>query len=180
MDHEFDEFAEHPTFTIFPENTPRETITAANDKMYNVWNNGVYRAGFAQTQEAYEQGVKDVIEYLDYAEQLLGTRRFLCGSTFTESDIRFMVTALRFDGVYNVHFKCSLKKITEYPNIYAYMRDVFQNIFNEEARKSFSEIHIKWHYYRSHEKINPFGIVPITAPLKLEDPVDRASQFSKL
>lgn len=171
---EFDSIAQNPDFTIWPASVSRDAINDANTKMYNSWNNGVYRAGFAQAQGAYEEGVTAVFDHLDYMEELLSTRRFICGDVFTESDIRFLVTALRFDSVYNIHFKCSKARISDYKNVYGYIRDCWQNVFNDKAKKSFSEEHIKQHYYCSHEKLNPFAIIPITTPLDLEAAVDRA------
>ncbi len=171
--YDFNELATNADFNLYPESIERSEIDAANDKLYKGFNNGVYRAGFAQTQEAYLEGEKDVFDYLDYVEEVLSKQRFISGDKFTEVDLRFIPTALRFDSVYNIHFKCSRHRLSDYKHVSEYLRDVWQNIFNEEARKTYSEEHIKHHYYSSHPNLNPFGLIPVTTPLDLTSPTDR-------
>ena len=121
LDTSFNEWAKYPDFTLFPASIPLAKIQDENVKMYNSFNNGVYRAGFAQSQIAYNQAQKDVYGYLDYLEDLLKSHRFIAGNEFSESDIRCIVTLFRFDSVYISHFKLSAKRIADYPTIVDYL-----------------------------------------------------------
>lgn len=140
----------------YPENL-RDRIDAINARVYENVNNGVYRAGFAATQHAYEKAVDPVFETLDYLEDLLGRHRYLVGDTLTEADWRLFPTLLRFDAVYYSHFKCNLRRIIDYPNLSNYLRDLYQTPGIDET---FNLDHTKQHYYYSHESLNPSRIVP--------------------
>ncbi|MFT7561499.1 MAG: putative glutathione S-transferase [Flavobacteriales bacterium] len=133
-------------------------IDKLNEFIYPTINNGVYRAGFATTQEAYDEAVVDVFSALDTLDARLENRRYLTGSTITEADWRLFTTLVRFDAVYVGHFKCNLRRIVDYPNIWGYLRDLYQvpGIADTVAMD-----YIKAHYYGSHETINPTRIVPV-------------------
>ena len=136
----------------------RDQIDSINDTIYENINNGVYRSGFSKTQNSYEEAVKNLFTSLDIVNDILEGRDYLVGDILTEADIRLVPTLIRFDCVYYFHFKCNLKKITEYKNISRYLR----NLFEEDAIKSTTNFeHIKRHYFYSHENINPFRIIPI-------------------
>jgi putative glutathione S-transferase len=136
----------------------RAEIDAINTRVYETVNNGVYRAGFATTQEAYEEAVIPLFETLDWLDERLSTRRFLLGSRITEADWRLFTTLVRFDPVYAIHFKCSLRRIADYPSLSGYVRDLYQV---PGVAETVSLDHIKRHYYGSHPTVNPSGIVPI-------------------
>ena len=136
----------------------RDQIDSINDTIYENINNGVYRSGFSKTQNSYEEAVKNLFTSLDIVNDILEGRDYLVGNILTEADIRLVPTLIRFDCVYYFHFKCNLKKISEYKNISRYLR----NLFEEDAIKSTTNFeHIKRHYFYSHENINPFRIIPI-------------------
>ena len=136
----------------------RDQIDFINDTIYENINNGVYRSGFSKTQNSYEEAVKNLFTSLDMINDILEGRNYLVGDILTEADIRLVPTLIRFDCVYYFHFKCNLKKISEYKNISRYLR----NLFEEDAIKSTTNFeHIKRHYFYSHENINPFRIIPI-------------------
>ena len=136
----------------------RDQIDSINDTIYENINNGVYRSGFSKTQNSYEEAVKNLFTSLDMVNDILEGRNYLVGDILTEADIRLVPTLIRFDCVYYFHFKCNLKKISEYKNISRYLR----NLFEEDAIKSTTNFeHIKRHYFYSHENINPFRIIPI-------------------
>ena len=132
-------------------------IDELNAFIYPTINNGVYRAGFATTQEAYSEAVADVFNALDTIEGRLSSRRYLTGDTITEADWRLFTTLVRFDAVYVGHFKCNLRRIVDYPNLWAYLRDLYQvpGIADTVAMD-----YIKTHYYGSHETINPTRVIP--------------------
>ena len=136
-------------------------IDELNEFIYPTINNGVYRAGFATTQEAYDEAVVEVFDALDTIESRLVDRRYLTGSKITEADWRLFTTLIRFDAVYVGHFKCNLRRIVDYPNIWGYLRDLYQipGIADTVAMD-----YIKAHYYGSHETINPTRIIP-TGPV---------------
>lgn len=136
----------------------RSEIDALNARIYDTVNNGVYKAGFATTQEAYEEAIGPLFATLDYLEARLGERRYLLGDRITEADIRLFTTLLRFDIVYVGHFKCNVRRIADYPNLFAYTRDLYQT---GRVASTFRPDHIKGHYYKSHLTINPTGIVPV-------------------
>jgi putative glutathione S-transferase len=136
----------------------REEIDRFNARIYDTLNNGVYKAGFTTRQDAYETTVITLFETLDWLEQRLSRHRFLCGDALTEADIRLFTTLVRFDPVYFGHFKCNLRALVDYPNLWAYTRDLYQH---EAIRPTVDFNHIKRHYYMSHRSINPSGIVPV-------------------
>ncbi|MEV1289609.1 glutathione S-transferase C-terminal domain-containing protein [Micromonospora sp. NPDC049679] len=136
----------------------RAEIDAVNEDVFRDVNNGVYRAGFAESQAAYERAVIPLFERLDDLERRLEGRRYLVGDTITEADIRLFTTLVRFDAVYHGHFKCNLRKLTEMPVLWAYARDLFQTPgFGDTVDFD----HITRHYYQVHRNINPTGIVPV-------------------
>ncbi len=151
---------------FYPE-TLREQIDSINDDVYEYVNNGVYRAGFATTQEAYEEGVRSLFETLDKLEATLEEQNYLCGDRLTEADIRLFTTLFRFDPVYYSHFKCNLRRISDYPNLYDYLKAIYQV---PGVKETCNLQHIKSHYYRSHLSINPTGIVPLGPEINLEEP----------
>ena len=132
-------------------------IDKINDFVYPNINNGVYRAGFATTQEAYQEAVTDVFNALDEVENILGQQRYLVGDQITEADWRLFTTLVRFDAVYVGHFKCNLKRIVDYPNIWGYLRELYQI---KGIAETTNMENIKGHYYVSHETINPTRVVP--------------------
>jgi len=149
-------------------------IDELNEFIYPTINNGVYRAGFATTQEAYNEAVVEVFDALDTLETRLENRRYLTGNTITEADWRLFTTLVRFDAVYVGHFKCNLRRIVDYPNVWAYLRDLYQvpGIADTVAMD-----YIKAHYYASHETINPTRIIP-SGPLIEFNTAHGREQFS--
>lgn len=135
----------------------RPEIDALNARIYETVNNGVYRAGFATTQAAYEEAVMALFETLDWLEARLARQRWLCGARQTEADWRLFPTLLRFDLVYVGHFKCNLRRLQDYPNLWSYTRELYQT---PGVAATVDIEHIKKHYYMSHKAINPTGIVP--------------------
>lgn len=140
----------------YPEDL-RSEIDALNTRIYDTLNNGVYRAGFAGSQAAYDEAIGPLFATLDWLEEILSRRRYLAGDTLTEADIRLFTTLVRFDPVYVGHFKCNLRRLVDYPALWAYTRALFQ-MPGIAATVDFD--HIKRHYYESHRRINPTGIVP--------------------
>ena len=139
--------------------TLKESIDSVNVWIYPKINNGVYRSGFASTQEAYDAAVNDVFEALDKVEEILSKQRYIASPTdITEADIRLFVTLVRFDEVYHGHFKCNRKYVREYEHITNYVRELYQITGMDQTVNMY---HIKQHYHRSHESINKFGIVPV-------------------
>ncbi len=136
----------------------RTEINALNARIYDTVNNGVYKAGFATTQQAYEDAVVPLFTTLDSLEKLLRKQRYLTGAQITEADWRLFTTLIRFDSVYVGHFKCNLKRLVDYPNLWAYARDLYQH---PGIAETVNMQHIKQHYYASHRLINPTGIVPL-------------------
>ena len=149
----------------------RPAIDAVNARVYDTVNNGVYKAGFATTQAAYEEAVRPLFETLDWLGERLGSRRYLMGSALTEADIRLFTTLVRFDPVYHGHFKCNLRAIVDQPVLWAYLRDLFQT---RGFGNTVDLQHIKGHYYESHRTINPTGIVPLGPVLNFDAPHGRA------
>lgn len=145
------------------------------DAIYQPINNGVYRAGFATSQLAYEEGVKDLFAALDRWEAVLSEQRYLCGDRLTEADICMFTTLLRFDLVYYVHFKCNLRHIWDYPNLWNYLKDIYQH---PGVKETCNFDHIKRHYYKSHPNLNPTKIVPIGPEIDFDSPHNRSSIFS--
>ena len=136
----------------------REEIDAVNARVYADVSDGVYRAGFATSQEAHARAVTALFARLDWLEARLATRRWLVGDAMTEADVRLFTTLVRFDAVYHGHFKCNLRRLVDYPHLWAYARDVYQTP-GVAATVDFD--HIKRHYYVTHEKLNPTRLVPL-------------------
>ncbi len=145
-------------------------IDAVNARVYDAENNGVYKTGFATDQSVYEEEVVNLFTCLDELEALLGRQRYLVGDRITEADWRLFTTLIRFDPVYYGHFKCNLKRLVDYRNLWDYTRELYQ-VPGVAATINFD--HIKQHYYRSHHSINPNGIVPKGPTLDLSAPVQR-------
>jgi len=156
LNREFDSFATRRVPDLYPDSL-RADIERWNTRIYHTVNNGVYRSGFATTQEKYEEAVTELFDTFDVLEQHLAAHRYLCGSQITEADWRLFPTLVRFDAVYHGHFKCNLRRLIDYPRLWAYTRDLYQ-VPGVAATVNLS--HIKEHYYRSHESINPTRIVP--------------------
>jgi putative glutathione S-transferase len=148
----------------------RSEIDAVNDLVFPNVNNGVYRAGFATAQEAYEEAFRGVFATLDELERRLARQRYLAGPRMTEADWRLFTTLIRFDAVYYSHFKCNMRRIRDYPNLSNYTRDLYQVPGIDET---VSLDHIKRHYYHSQRKINPTGIWPLGPELDFTAPHDR-------
>jgi putative glutathione S-transferase len=148
----------------------RSSIDALNAEIYERVNNGVYRAGFATSQSAYETAARDVFDELDRLDARLSNHRYLFGRAPVETDWRLFVTLIRFDAVYVGHFKCNLRRIADYPNLAGYLRDLYQ-FRNVASTVDFD--HIKRHYYMTHDEINPNRIVPIGPQLDLTAPPGR-------
>ena len=142
----------------------RGEIDAINARVYDTLNNGVYKAGFATTQAAYEEAVVPLFETLDWLEERLGGSGFLLGPALTEADIRLFTTLIRFDAVYFGHFKCNIRRIADYPKLSRYLRDMYRW---PGIAGTVDMGHIKRHYYQSHRTINPTGIVPVGPMLEL-------------
>lgn len=152
---EFDGFGE-AGLDFYPEDL-REEIEEINERVYHTVNNGVYKAGFATKQRAYEEAFDGLFDSLDWLEDRLAERRFLCGSRLTEADWRLFTTLVRFDPVYHGHFKCNRQRLSEFPNLWGYTRDLYQI---PGVAETVNLEHIKNHYYTSHPTVNPTGIVP--------------------
>jgi len=148
----------------------RDAIDRINGTVYDTVNNGVYRAGFATTQAAYEEAFRPLFATLDDLDERLGRQRYLVGAQQTEADWRLFTTLVRFDAVYFGHFKCNLRRIVDYPNLSNYLRDLYQT---PGVAATVDIDHIKRHYYGSHRGINPTGIVPLGPALDFTAPHDR-------
>jgi len=143
----------------------REKIDATIEAIYQPVNNGVYRAGFAKSQVAYEEAIKTLFEALDHWDKVLGKQKYLCGDLVTEADWCMFTTLLRFDAVYYVHFKCNVRHIYEYVNLWDYLKALYQY---PGVKETCNLEHIKTHYYRSHPWLNPSEIVPVGPIVDLE------------
>ena len=149
----------------------RDEIEALNTRIYETLNNGVYRAGFATSQRAYERAALGVFETLDWLEERLARRRYLAGDRVTEADWRLITTLFRFDAVYHTHFKCNRRFLHQYPSLWAYARELYQW---PGVAGTVHLDHIVRHYYGSHRSVNPHGIVPINPVLDWTEPHGRA------
>ena len=145
-------------------------IDALNEFIYPTINNGVYRAGFATSQKAYTEAVIEVFKALDTLELRLNDHRYLIGDSVTEADWRLFTTLVRFDSVYVGHFKCNLRRIFDYPNLWGYLRDLYQM---PGIADTVNMYHIKTHYYGSHQTINPTGMVPLGPDIDFDAPHNR-------
>jgi putative glutathione S-transferase len=169
LDTQFGAWAD-PAFDLYPERL-RAEIDAINDLVYAAVNNGVYRCGFASSQESYHEAFGQLFAALDDLEQRLGQRRYLTGDTLTEADVRLWVTLARFDSVYYLHFKANQRRISDFPHLWAYARDLYSRpAFRETTR--FDQI--KRHYYMTHPRLNPSRIVPDGPLLDWDAPHGRA------
>lgn len=147
-----------------------QEIYDINAFVYPTINNGVYKTGFATTQEAYEEAVFELFAALDTLEARLAGQRYLTGATITEADWRLFTTLVRFDAVYVGHFKCNLRRIVDYPNLWGYLRDLYQV---PGVAETVNMDHIKQHYYTSHANINPTRIIPVGPVVDFNEPHDR-------
>lgn len=148
----------------------RAQIAQINERVYHTVNNGVYKSGFATTQKAYDAAVHPLFETLDWLEQILSQNRYLTGDRITEADWRLFTTLLRFDCVYHQHFKCNRRRIVDYPNLWAYARELFQW---DGVAGTVHFDHIVRHYHYSHETINPNRIIPINPVIDWSEPHGR-------
>ena len=148
----------------------RDAIEEVNARIYDTFNNGVYRCGFATTQEAYDEAVGPLFDTLDWLEERLSENRYLMGDHLTEADWRLFPTLVRFDKVYHLHFKCNRKRIVDYPNLWAYTRALYQY---PGVAETVNLDHIVRHYHYSHNSINPHRIVPINPDLDFDAPHGR-------
>ena len=156
---------------LYPDHLRAEMDELMED-IYRDVNNGVYKAGFATSQAAYEEAVIPLFDTLDWLEHRLARGRYLFGDRLTEADWRLFTTLVRFDPVYVGHFKCNLRRIADYPNLMAYTRDLYQH---EGVAETVDMHHIKHHYYASHDMINPTGVVPAGPILDLLAPHGRGA-----
>lgn len=168
LDTEFDAFSKADV-NFYPESL-QTAVDETIDAIYQPINNGVYRAGFATTQKAYEEGVTELFAALDHWEGVLGRQRYLCGARITEADWCMFTTLLRFDSVYYGHFKCNLRRIIDYPNLWNYLKDLYQQ---PGVKETCNLDHIKRHYYKSHNNINPTRIVPKGPIINFDELHDR-------
>jgi putative glutathione S-transferase len=168
LDTEFDAFGD-ASLTFCPADL-RERVDAEITALYAPVNDGVYRAGFAEKQEAYDEAVTALFAALDRYEERLAGHRYLLGDTLTEADWCFFTTLIRFDLVYHYHFKCNLRRIRDYPSLWGYVRDLYQH---PGVRDTVRFDHIREHYYRSHDNINPHRIVPQGPLIDFDEPHGR-------
>lgn len=148
----------------------RDEIEEVNQRIYDTLNNGVYKSGFATTQEAYDAAVHPLFDTMDWLEERLSTRRYLMGDRVTEADWRLVVTLFRFDLVYHLHFKCNRRRVIDYPHLWAYTRELYQW---PGVAETVNFDHIVRHYHYSHESINPHRIVPINPVIDWDEPHGR-------
>ncbi len=164
----FDAFGD-ASLDFYPE-ALRLEIDAINAVVYENINNGVYKAGFATSQEAYEEGFRALFNTLDELDARLDGQRFLIGDPLTEADWRLFTTLIRFDAIYHGHFKCNRRRISDYPNLSGYLRDLYQM---PGVKETVDIEHAKQHYYYSHDRINPTRIVPLGPLIIIDAPHDR-------
>jgi putative glutathione S-transferase len=169
LDESFQAFARHPERVYAPLEL-RDDTAELNERVYETLNNGVYRAGFATSQEAYEEAVFPLFDTLDMLDDRLADRRYLMGDAQTLADWRLFTTLVRFDTVYYSHFKCNLRRIADYPSLHPYLRDLYQE---PGIAETVDFDHIKRHYYGTHKSINPTGIIPAGPVLDLAAPHGR-------
>ena len=153
---------------------PSDTVDQAIDQLYDSVNNGVYRCGFASSQSAYDEAASSLFHALEHWDNLLGKQPFAAGAAFSEADICFFTTLLRFDPVYFIHFKCSHRRIVDYPNLWPYLRSIYQL---PGVAETCDLEHIRHHYYESHRNINPYGIVARNPVAYLNSAHDRWQRF---
>lgn len=147
-----------------------DSVEEAIDQIYEPINNGVYKAGFADTQDAYDSAVEELFESLDEWNEILGEQRYMVGEDLTAADLRMFATLVRFDHVYNTHFKCNRKMIHEYDNLWEYTKEIYQT---DGIKKTVNMDHIVRHYYRSHGSVNPKRLVPTGPDIDFEETYNR-------
>ncbi|KAA8494657.1 Glutathionyl-hydroquinone reductase YqjG [Porphyridium purpureum] len=172
LNREFQEFAANSKVDLLPAEHAQK-IEALAEHLYTI-NNGVYRCGFARSQEAYDEALRELFACLDEAEEILSKSRYIYGNMLTLADVRLWTTLIRFDMVYVGHFKTNLRRIQDYPNLYNYMLELYQM---DAFRSTTNFTHIKHHYYGSHPSINPFGVIPGGPLLDFDVPHDRNEKF---
>ncbi len=168
FNHAFNGFTKSPV-DLYPE-ALRPEIDQLIAIIYPNINNGVYKAGFATNQSVYEREVTQLFKTLDQLEKRLLKQRYLTGRQLTEADLRLFPTLIRFDAVYHGHFKCNIRRIIDYPNLYGYMKDIYQQ---EHIAETVNFDHIKRHYYFTHTEINPNQIIPLGPAIDLDSPHGR-------
>lgn len=171
---EFNEWAKQPDLDLEPADL-KSAMTEVDDFIYPGINDGVYRNGFARTQEAYDAAATKLWDALDKCEVILGERRYIAGSRFTLSDVRLFVTLARFDPVYVTHFKCNRNRLKEMPNLWNYVKEIYQL---PGIAASFKWDMIRKHYFECHRSVNPHGIVPIGFKCDYMTKHDRDEKFS--
>jgi putative glutathione S-transferase len=179
LNREFDAVAEKAAPTsldMYPEEL-RPEIDRWNDLIYRTVNNGVYRAGFATAQDKYEKAVGDLFATLEVLERHLGNSRYLCGERITEADWRLFTTLARFDAVYHYHFKCNLRRLRDYANLWPYARELYQV---PGVAATVDMWHIKEHYYRSQKEVNPSQVVPVGPVVDFSEPHGRRQAGSNI
>lgn len=169
LNSEFNDIAINKDLDLYPEHL-REKIDELNDWIYQTINNGVYKCGFASTQEAYDEAFVNLFNSLDRVEEILSKTRYLTGNTLTEADIRLWTTLLRFDPVYVTHFKTNKRRLVDYPNLFGFVCDIYQI---PEVKETVNMTHIKNHYFVSHSHINPTRIVPGGPEINFDLPHNR-------
>lgn len=165
----FDQIGAKPG-DYYPESL-RDEIHTLNDRIYDTVNNGVYKCGFATTQEAYAEALKPLFDTLNWLDERLSRQPYLTGDQITEADWRLFTTLIRFDPVYVGHFKCNIRRIVDYGNLWAYLRNLYQI---PGVKETVNFLHIKGHYYQSHKTINPTGVVPIGPEIDFMTPDQRS------
>ena len=170
LNSEFNRFAKRDVQDLYPPEL-RATIDEWNDLIYNTVNNGVYRAGFAIQQDKYEEAARGVFATFDKLEAHLASRRYICGKRLTEADLRLFPTLARFDVAYHGHFKCNIRRLTDYPNLWAYTRDLYQL---PGVGETVDLDAIRINYYRNQSKVNPSRVVAIGPRLDFRAPHGRA------
>jgi len=166
---EFNEFATYKDLNLNPSEL-KDKMAEVNDFVYNDINNGVYKCGFAKSQEAYNSNFEKLFSSLDRVENILKNQKYLLSNSLTLSDVRLFTTLVRFDSVYVGHFKCNLRPLTSYPNLWGFTRELYND---PRIKKTVFIEHIKCHYYRSHAHINPTRIVPKGPQINWDEPNDR-------
>ena len=175
LNNAFNKFAKTPDLDLNPDDEKlQEIMLKWNDIIYPGLNDGVYRCGFARSQEAYDDSIVKIFNTLDEMEKQLAKTRYLCGDKLTLTDVRAWVTLIRFDVVYFTHFKCNLKMISkEYPNIWGYTREILQT---GTVKATWKQQYTKEHYFGSHLKVNPLGIIPKGPIVNFDEPHGRDTQ----
>lgn len=166
---------ERAALDLYPE-ALREKIDEVNAWVYDKINNGVYKCGFATSQEAYNEAVTELFDALDRVERILSTSRYLCGDVFTEADVRLFMTLIRFDEVYVVYFKTNKKFIHQYEHMFGYLRELYQM---PELGSTVNMSHIKNHYFASHPSLNVHAVVPIGPCVDLNAPHGRDGPYPR-